>query len=222
MSSLSFGVWVGIIPCLHPACITYRPFSLTPSLIYHHPFYSSLPHRLDMDPTSSWVLALLCASTGPILPHRSLPTLLPSIYPHSTRPHFGPLPPQLCLISPQPPQNHSTPLMSMALWACTDASFLSRPKSGSVAGCSVGLEAPPPYLLNPPHPRKSQTKLERQTVPCPCLPPVTIPPLLSHTTSTPCHPQRPSPCLLPAHTRGGSVCGRGGVHCRFWRGTSVG
>jgi hypothetical protein len=31
---------------------------------------------------------------------------------------------------------------SMALWACTDASFLSRPKSRSVAGCSVGLETP--------------------------------------------------------------------------------
>ncbi len=30
----------------------------------------------------------------------------------------------------------------MALWACTDASFLSRPKSGSVAGCSVGLGDP--------------------------------------------------------------------------------
>jgi hypothetical protein len=35
---------------------------------------------------------------------------------------------------------------SMALWTCTDASFLSRPKSGSVAGCSVGLGDPPPYL----------------------------------------------------------------------------
>ncbi len=39
---------------------------------------------------------------------------------------------------------------SMALWACTDASILSRLKSGSVAGCSVGLGDPPPYLLNPP------------------------------------------------------------------------
>jgi hypothetical protein len=39
----------------------------------------------------------------------------------------------------------------MALWTCTDASFLSRPKSSSVlAGCSVGLGDPPPYLLNPP------------------------------------------------------------------------
>ncbi len=39
---------------------------------------------------------------------------------------------------------------SMAQWACTDASFLSRPKSGSVAGCSVGLGDPPHYPLNPP------------------------------------------------------------------------
>jgi hypothetical protein len=38
----------------------------------------------------------------------------------------------------------------MALWTCTDASFLSRPKSGSVACCSDGLGDPPPYLLNPP------------------------------------------------------------------------
>ena len=44
---------------------------------------------------------------------------------------------------------------SMALWACTDASYLYRPNSGSVnlAGCSVWLGDPPPYLLNPP-PRK--------------------------------------------------------------------
>jgi hypothetical protein len=64
---------------------------------------------------------------------------------------------------------------SMALWACTDASFLSRPKSGGVAGCSVGLGDPPPYLFNPP--QKVTDKVGRQTVPCPCLPPFTIPPL---------------------------------------------
>jgi hypothetical protein len=39
---------------------------------------------------------------------------------------------------------------SMVLWCCTNTSFLSRPKSGSVAGCSVGLGDSPPYLLNPP------------------------------------------------------------------------
>jgi hypothetical protein len=47
----------------------------------------------DMDPTSSWVLALLCEGTGPIPPHSSLPTLLPSIHSHSTRPVLCPLPP---------------------------------------------------------------------------------------------------------------------------------
>ena len=36
------------------------------------------------------------------------------------------------------------------------------------------------------------------------------------------HPQRSPPCPLPAHTRGGSVCGRGGVRFRFWRWASVG
>jgi hypothetical protein len=99
---------------------------------------------------------------------------------------------------------------SMALWACTDASSLSRPKSAVWLAARLGLETPHPTFLT--HPRKSQTKLERQTVPCPSLPPVTIPP---HTT--PCYPQRPSPCLLSAHTRGGSVCGRGGLRCHFWR-----
>ncbi len=97
---------------------------------------------------------------------------------------------------------------------------LSRPKSGSVAGRSVGLIWRPPTLPSQPAARKPQTKLERQTVPCPCLPPFTIPPLLCNTT--PYHPQRPSPCLLPAHTRSGSVCGRGGVCCHFWRWTRVG
>jgi hypothetical protein len=37
---------------------------------------------------------------------------------------------------------------SIAHWCCTYASYLSRPKSGSVAGCSVGLGDPPPYPLN--------------------------------------------------------------------------
>jgi hypothetical protein len=45
----------------------------------------------------------------------------------------------------------------MALWACTDASYLSRPKSGSVAGCSVGLGDPPHYLLNPPPESRRQS-----------------------------------------------------------------
>jgi hypothetical protein len=76
--------------------------------------YLSLCRREDMDPTSSWVFALLCQSPGPIPPHRSLPTLLPSIYYHATRSYLCPPPPLLCLIPPQPPQNH-TPLLHGSL-----------------------------------------------------------------------------------------------------------
>jgi hypothetical protein len=53
---------------------------------------------------------------------------------------------------------------SMALWACTDASFLSRPKSGSVAGCSVGLGDSPPYLLNPPPESHRQSWRDKQSL----------------------------------------------------------
>ncbi len=53
---------------------------------------------------------------------------------------------------------------SVALWACTDASYLSRPKSGSVAGCSVGLGDPPPYLLNPPPESRRQSLKEKQSL----------------------------------------------------------
>ena len=53
---------------------------------------------------------------------------------------------------------------SMALWACTDASYLSRPKSGSVAGCSVGLGDPPPYLLNPPPESRRQSLKDKQSL----------------------------------------------------------
>jgi hypothetical protein len=52
---------------------------------------------------------------------------------------------------------------SMALWACTDtdASFLSRPKSGSG---SVGLGDPPPYLLNPPPESHRQSWKDNQSL----------------------------------------------------------
>ncbi len=133
------------------------------------------------------------------------PTPLNTTYPlptvSSTMPHLTPTPTKpstpLPWLSGPAPTPASCPDLSRAVWLAA----------------RLGLETHHP-------PRKSHTKLERQTVPYPCLPPVTIPPLLSHTT--PCHPQRPSPCLLPAHTRGGSVCGSGGVCCRFWRWTSVG
>jgi hypothetical protein len=52
----------------------------------------------------------------------------------------------------------------MALWVCTDASFLSRPNSGSVAGFSVGLGDPPPYLLNPPPESHRQSNKTKQTL----------------------------------------------------------
>jgi hypothetical protein len=48
---------------------------------------------------------------------------------------------------------------SMALWGCTDAS-----KSGSVAGCSVGLGDPPPYLLNPPPESHRQNWKDKQSL----------------------------------------------------------
>ncbi len=51
---------------------------------------------------------------------------------------------------------------SMALWACTDASYLSRPKSGSVAGCSVGLGDPLHYLLNPPNPESQRQSIKEK------------------------------------------------------------
>jgi hypothetical protein len=53
---------------------------------------------------------------------------------------------------------------SMALWACTDASYLSRPKLGSVAGCSVGLGDPPHYLLNPPPESRRQSIREKKSL----------------------------------------------------------
>jgi hypothetical protein len=59
--------------------------------------------------------------------------------------------------------SHRNP-SSMALWACTDASFLSRLKSGSVAGCSVALGDSPPYLLNPPPESHRQSWKDKQSL----------------------------------------------------------
>ncbi len=58
-------------------------------------------------------------------------------------------------VSSHPNPHKTIHLSSMALWVCTDASYLSRPKSGSVAGCSVGLGDPPTPLPPQPTPRKS-------------------------------------------------------------------
>jgi hypothetical protein len=97
---------------------SYRLLS-SHTLIYRHPLYPSLCRRENMDPTSRWVFALLCQSPEPIPPHRSLSTLLPSIYPHATRPYLCPPLSQLCIIPPQPPQNHQ-PLFheSLGLHRC--------------------------------------------------------------------------------------------------------
>ena len=157
----------GHIPShLHPTCTL--PRHLNP-FHPHHPSLGSLlfyARALDLS-----VLTAVCQLSS----HQSNPTqhdlsaahrLLNYVSSHS---------------NPQKTIHRS----SMALWACTDASFLSRPKSGSVAGCSVGLGDPAPYLLNPP-PRKPQTEHQDQTDPCPCFPPSSIQPLFYPTHL--CHP----------------------------------
>jgi hypothetical protein len=83
----------------------------------------------------------------------------------------------------------------MALWACADASYLSRPKSGSVAGCSVGLGDPPLYLLNPPpESRRQSTKTKHTLVRASRLlqsnPIFTLPTSVTHNASLHAHYQR--------------------------------
>ncbi len=67
-----------------------------------------------------------------------------------------------------PPTATSTKPYTSHPWpsgaCCTDASYLSRPKSGSVAGCSVGLGDSPPYLLNPPPESRRQNLKTKQTL----------------------------------------------------------
>ncbi len=76
---------VGHIPShLHPTCTLPR------HLIPFHPHHPSLSRGDDLDPTSSWVLALLRESARSLCPHRCLPTLLPPIQPHPTRPFCCP------------------------------------------------------------------------------------------------------------------------------------
>ncbi len=150
-----------------------RPHHLPSTLrLYHllNLFYISHPHpsppslpspfrREDLDPTSSWVFALLCENTGPFHPHCCLSTLLPPIEPNPASAH------RLLnyVFSHRDPHKTIHP-SSIALWACTDHSFLSRPKSGSVAGCSVGLGDPPPYLLNPPPESHRQSWKDKQSI----------------------------------------------------------
>jgi hypothetical protein len=153
-------------------------------------------------------LSLLITAVCQLSSHQSTPTQHDLTFAHRL----------LNYASSHPNPHKTIHPSSMALWACTDASFLSRPKSGSVAGCSVGLGDRPPYLLHPPPESRRQSWKDKQSLvrASRLLRPT---PLISHH---PCHPHRPFPCLLPAHTHGGSVCGRGGVCCCFWRWASVG
>jgi hypothetical protein len=61
------------------------------------------------------------------------------------------------------PQKTIHPSSIMALWGCTDASYMSRPNSGSVVGCSVGLGDPSSYRLNPPPESRRQSLKTKQT-----------------------------------------------------------
>ena len=100
-TDVSFGMWVGHIPShLHPTCTL--PRHLLPS----HPYHPSLSRGKDLDPTSRWVLALLRESARSLCPHRCLPTFIPPIQPHSTRPLCCPPSSKLRLFPPQPSKNH--------------------------------------------------------------------------------------------------------------------
>jgi hypothetical protein len=86
-------------------------------------------------------------------------------------------------------------------------------------GGTSDSETPRPTFLT--HPRKPQTKqknkqtLVRASRLLQSNQSFTLPTSLTH------NPQCFPPRLLPAHTRGGCVCGRSGVFCRFWRWASV-
>ncbi len=117
-----------------------------------------------------------------------------------------PLPTAFSITSPfiATPKKLSTPLPCMALWACTDASVLSRPKSGSVAGCSIGLGDSPPS--SPESHRQSQRTQQ----------PLSVPPVFYNPTHHLIYPPL-SPTRLPSTLS--AFCQR--IHvvvvrCRFW------
>ncbi len=118
--------------------------------------------------------------------------------PTPTKP-FTPLP----WLSGPAPTPVSCPDLSRAVWLAA----------------RLGLETPHPTFLTPPESHRQSWKDKQSLVRASRL-------LQSHPsdiTPPPVTHNAPSPCLLPAHTRGGSVCsGRGGVCCRFWQGASVG
>jgi hypothetical protein len=190
------------------------PTPLHPSPSFHL-FYPSLSRRKDMDPTSRcWVLA-------PLSLNLSIPTGVCQLSSHQSNPAQHDLSSAHRLLnyvsSHRNPRKTIHP-SSMALWGCTDVSYLSRPNS--IGQCGWLLGDPPPYLINPPPESRRQSLKTKQTLIrasrlIQAHPSVTLPTSAHHA-------QRPPPCFLPAHTRGGNVCGRGGVRCRFWRWGSVG
>jgi hypothetical protein len=98
----------------------------------------------------------------------------------------------------------------------TDSTFVIDKKKGrrllgvaKVGECERELSQPSQSTH-----RQSQTKPSKDTVPYSCPPPHPITPILF--APYPHSPQCTSPRLLPAHTRGGCVCGRGGVCRHFW------
>jgi hypothetical protein len=202
-----------------PAVYTPPVSPTDPSLFTSHPHLPppSLPQSLMQRRHGSNKLLGLCSSmrehwTYPssLLSASSPPINLP---PHNTT---LPLPTASSTMShPTPTHNKTIHLSSMDLILGLYRRQLPVPTKVGQCGWLLGWAWRPPTLPSQPTPRKPQTKLERQTVPCQCLPPSTIP-------LRPCfpylhHPQRTPTRLLPAHTCGGSVCGRGGVCYRFWR-----
>ena len=175
---------MGHIPgYLHSACTL--PRRLNP----FHPHHPSLSCREDMDPTSGWVLALLRKSARPLCPHRCLPTFIPPIYPHSTRPLCCPPSSQLRLFPPQPPKNNP-PLLHGSL----GLHRRQLPVPTQVGQCSwlaarLGLETPHHTSSTPP-----QKATDR--VPRPNRPLFVLPAFFNHTPLSPYPPL--SPTTLPS------------------------
>ncbi len=117
-----------------------------------------------MDPTSSWVFALLARAARALDLSVLTACQLSSHQSNPTHHDLSSAHRLLNYVSSHRNPHKTIHPSSIALWCCTDASYLSRPKSGSVAGCSVGLGDPPPYLLNPPPESRRQSFKTKQTL----------------------------------------------------------
>jgi hypothetical protein len=137
--------------------ITYRPVSTPLTLIHHHPVYpQSLPQKTWIQPVVESLLLYaraldlsLLTAVCQLSSHQAIPTQHDLASTHRL----------LNYVSSYRDHHKTIHPCSVALWACTDASFLSRPKSGSVAGCSVELEDP---LIKP---QKATDKGEKTNSP---------------------------------------------------------